>query len=198
VGEAEERQETGLAKITPWLSDKFNPHSTPLLRQMDAPAHFIGIDVQAARGCPYVILDDSAETLDSGWLQGESQDALSEYLCTLVDQQKVNTSVGIDAPRLPLSSPRQWYWEGATGRWRRCRAADLGRGRHCEIVIAAHRLANPQWTPHQPPFPRWMELGFRLFSCLSGRVRVYEVFPSASYTLLSDDSDDDTKHDRGM
>ncbi len=64
-----------------------------------------------------------------------------------------------------------------------------GNGRHCEIVISAHRLANPQWTPFEAAAPEWMKLGFQLFSALKGLVTVYEVFPTASYALLQGNTD---------
>jgi hypothetical protein len=86
-----------------------------------------------------------------------------------------------------MSAPRQWYWDGAAARWRPRRSTDGGNGRHCEVVIAAHRLANPQWTPYRPPFPERMRLGFAMFAALQDRAPVYEVFPSASYTMLEDD-----------
>jgi len=154
------------------------------------PALYLGIDVQAARGCPYVILDESGEPGESGWLRGDSLQA-AQAVNALVDRhsglQLSSLAVGIDAPRLPLRSPRQWYWDGPANRWRPARSSDRGNGRHCEIVLAAHRLANPQWTPHRPPFPGWMELGFALFTSLGKRVPTYEVFPSASYALMNGD-----------
>jgi len=52
------------------------------------------------------------------------------------------------------------------------------------VVIKAHGIANPQWTPLAGSAPEWMKVGFRLFELLAARVDVYEVFPSASYTLL--------------
>ena len=96
--------------------------------------------------------------------------------------------VGIDAPRMPLNSKCQWYWNGNKKRWNR-RGSQKGNGRHCEIVISAHRLANSQWTPLEEAAPEWMKLGFQLFSVLKGLVTVHEVFPTASYTLLQGNSD---------
>jgi len=93
--------------------------------------------------------------------------------------------VAVDAPRTPLPAPRKWYWQ--SNRWRQCRPKDQGAGRHCEIVVATHRLANPQWTPSRPPFPRWMELGFAIFKGLDSEFAIYEVFPPASYRMLKGD-----------
>ena len=151
---------------------------------------YLGIDVQTVRGCPYVVLDQSGESVDSDWLSGSIGDVV-RGLADVVDRyQKTGCSwlgVGIDAPREPLPSPRLWYWDGSRARWRPRRSSDTGNGRHCEVVIAAHRLANPQWTPHRLPYPDWMQLGFALFAALQWYAPTYEVFPSASYTLLDGD-----------
>ena len=95
--------------------------------------------------------------------------------------------MGVDAPRRPLTSPRQWYWSASKG-WRRRRPSDVGNGRHCEVVVAAHRIARPQWTPLSEAAPRWMQIGFELFAALHAAA-VYEVFPSASYAMLKSDPD---------
>lgn len=44
---------------------------------------------------------------------------------------------------------------------------------------AAHRLANPQWTPLAERAPGWMRLGFELFDALA-QYEPLEVFPTAS------------------
>ena len=69
--------------------------------------------------------------------------------------------------------------------------ADRGNGRHCEVVLAASQIANPQWTPLRNDCPSWMEIGFQLFTALSraNEVEVYEVFPSAAYAQLTETSD---------
>jgi predicted nuclease with RNAse H fold len=153
------------------------------------PHLYLGIDVQTERGCPYATLDAEGEPVEAGWVSGSARQvvtALDGLVQRLVETRGGSIVVGIDAPRRHLPSPRKWYWDGPRKRWRLRRSSDLGNGRHCEIVIAAHRLANPQWTPHRPPFPAWMRLGFALFAVLEMRASVYEVFPSASYTLLED------------
>ena len=152
----------------------------------------LGIDVQAAaRGCPYALLDGAGESVEAGWVSGSARQVVSALiglLERLVDSGGGSLAVGIDAPRVPLRSPRKWYWDGARARWRPCRSSDGGNGRHCEVVVAAHRLANPQWTPHRTPSPEWIQLGFALFAALGERASVYEVFPSASYALLGGNS----------
>ena len=97
-------------------------------------------------------------------------------------------AVGIDAPRMPLIAKRQWYWNRSRRRWVK-RGSQKGCGRHCEIVISAHRLANPQWTPLEAAVPEWMNLGFKFYSALEGVAKVHEVFPTASYALLQGNTD---------
>jgi hypothetical protein len=113
---------------------------------------------------------------------------LSDPVVGAVDLvKKFNTSnpveVRIDAPRMPLDKKRQWYWDGKKRRWKPSNTQS-GYGRHCEIVISAHRIANPQWTPVVDVAPEWMRLGFNLYSALNGTCQVHEVFPTASYNLL--------------
>jgi hypothetical protein len=93
--------------------------------------------------------------------------------------------VGIDAPRMALNAPREWYWRG--GQWRHKTNTEKGYGRHCEVVIKALGIANPQWTRLKDDSPPWMELGFQLFQILQDVEHLYEVFPSASYTMLECD-----------
>ena len=66
---------------------------------------------------------------------------------------------------------------------------ERGAGRHCEVIIKAHGIANPQWTRQQADAPEWMKLGFRIFVALSAYSWMYEVFPSASYNMLKNDQD---------
>ena len=98
-------------------------------------------------------------------------------------------AVGIDAPRMPLPEKRKWYWERKTRTWRPRKSSEAGFGRHCEVIIKAHNIANPQWTPLASNTKPWMDLGFRLFEALGGYPHVHEVFPSASYNMLEDNRD---------
>ena len=140
----------------------------------------IGIDVQAARGCPFAVLDTSSRVLDSGWIAtediGKSIQGLSASYPDAV--------FAIDAPRMALPTPRAWFWRKK--RWEQATGDEVGNGRHCEVVISAHRLANPQWTPLANVAPEWMQHGFAIFEALDGRAQTLEVFPSASYRMLSD------------
>jgi hypothetical protein len=148
---------------------------------------FIGVDIQTARRCPYCVIDADGEVVQSGWLQSvPPQNCISELKDVLSRYGNEAVAVGLDAPRCPLPTAREWYWRG--GKWVRKQPEDVGNGRHCEVVIAAHRLANPQWTPWRGPFPEWMSLGFELFQALGNDVTLHEVFPSASYSITRDDA----------
>ena len=96
-----------------------------------------------------------------------------------------NVALRIDSPRRPLEHRRVHYWDGGNQRWRQRRDGEQGFGRHCEVVIRALNLANPQFTRLREKCEDWMLLGFALFSCLENREGVFEVFPSASYNLLN-------------
>jgi hypothetical protein len=147
---------------------------------------FVGVDIQTARPCPYAILDEKGIAIDADWLDGKSPEHTVSGLRTVLSRLgRERAVVGIDAPRCPLPSPRQWYWHGK--KWVRRGIKEAGSGRHCEVVVAAHRLANPQWTPCRGPFQDWMQLGFDLFQELGTEFTVHEVFPTTSYTMLKDD-----------
>jgi hypothetical protein len=142
--------------------------------------YFVGIDVQTKRDCSYAISDQNGYLKESGWFN----DNLS--ILNKLEKLSVNAKlyVGIDAPRMPLISPRQWYWVGSKKKWRPKTNKDKGYGRHCEIVVSAHNLANPQWTPFLSGAPDWMRKGFELYNQLETSFPTFEVFPTASYSLL--------------
>jgi predicted nuclease with RNAse H fold len=142
--------------------------------------YYIGIDIQVRRNCCYAVFNPNGTLIDSGWFSNPEQDAVS-----LVKKWSGSGRVyaGLDAPRIPLDAPREWYWNRARKRWDK-RGTQKGYGRHCEVVISAHGIARPQWTPLKKNTPAWMRLGFKLYSVLEDLATVYEVFPSASYTLL--------------
>lgn len=141
---------------------------------------FVGIDIQEKRRCCFAAIRGDGTVLDSGWLSGPEKEAV-ELVQEL--RKKSLVSVGIDAPRQPLPSARKWYWDRKGFVWRP-RSGQKGYGRHCEIIISAHRIANPQWTPLEKEAPKWMHIGFSMFSALEDIVPLYEVFPTASYSLL--------------
>jgi predicted nuclease with RNAse H fold len=146
---------------------------------------YIGIDIQTRRDCCYAVINEAGKLVKSGWFS----DSISEA-ADLIERLQASSrvAVGIDAPRMPLVSKRQWYWSSAKRTWTP-RKTQKGNGRHCEVVISAHKLANPQWTPLEKDAPEWMQLGFKLFSALEDYVSVYEVFPTASYACLQGNSD---------
>jgi hypothetical protein len=147
---------------------------------------FVGIDVQTARGCALAAVDASGRSVACYWADAADPQVLAATVREGLERLGVQElAIGIDAPRGALKRPRRWYWDGRTRRWRNRRRSETGRGRHCEVVIAAHRLANPQWTPSRREAPGWMQLGFSLYRHLTGAGQLYEVFPTASYNLLA-------------
>jgi hypothetical protein len=151
---------------------------------------FMGIDVQIRRDCPYFLLDNKASCISSGWLKGNSNEEICEALIRVINKFGnngiVNIAIGIDSPRGPLKSPRQYFWQ--RNHWRSRREGELGYGRHCEVILKALNIANPQYTPIKEECPPWMKLGFDIFSCLENmeKIKACEVFPSASYAILKD------------
>ena len=147
----------------------------------------LGVDVQFMRPCTYYVLDQDLNFVTSGILQGSSIDEISQNMIRLVksllDQRPGELAVGIDAPRMGLLAPRSWHWR--RGRWVPRSGKERGYGRHCEVVIKALGLGNPQWTRMESDSPNWMKLGYRLFESLEDLADVYEVFPSASYRMLN-------------
>ena len=153
-----------------------------------APDVIVGLDVQATRGCPYVAIRPDGITTFAGWVGRANVDEIAESLLGEISKRpEQRFAFGIDAPRCALTQPRRWYWHGGKNSWRPRGAAERGWGRHCEIVVSAHRLANPQWSPLAADVPAWMTMGFRLFEILGEHGEVFEVFPSASYAQLRDD-----------
>jgi hypothetical protein len=148
-------------------------------------ASFVGIDIQIRRHCSYAVIDSAGTLIDSGWFSSAETDA-ADVVKRLSESGPVFT--GIDAPRRPLVSPRKWFWSKNRLRWEE-RTHQRGYGRHCEVVISAHHIANPQWTPLESEAPQWMQLGFKFFSVLEKVATVYEAFPSAAYRLLQGQTD---------
>lgn len=146
----------------------------------------IGIDVQT-RGLAVAVINLFGDAPDSAWLPLDGIDHVSEVLTNFplfTDEQIQETAIGIDAPRRPLAVPRPWYWDSRHQNWRPRRRNERGFGRHCEVILRAHGLANPQWTPIDNEVPEWMKIGFNLYRLLDCYKHLYEVFPSASYKQL--------------
>jgi predicted nuclease with RNAse H fold len=148
---------------------------------------YVGIDVQMKRGCCFALVSEDCVLLDSGWASHPEKE-LKHYISRFAGDFG-HVFVGIDAPRLPHTSKREWYWDGSKRHWRKRRKKEKGSGRHCEIVISAHGKAKPQWTPLANAAPNWMMKGFEIYRSLNSMAQTYEVFPTASYTLLRDNRD---------
>lgn len=149
---------------------------------MTSRERFIGVDVSAKRGCAIAALDERRRLCAAEWVEADKVVTTIRALGDGADR----LVIGIDAPRRLLAHERQWYWNSRVG-WRRRLRTDKGRGRHCEVVIKALGLANPQWTPLADDVSggmKWMSLGAQLFAELKDYEDVYEVFPSASYAQL--------------
>ena len=145
---------------------------------------FIGIDVQIARGLAVAVMDARARVQRTAWYSaGQAQTTAAD----LADRYP-DAIVGIDAPRQPLKHPRRHYW--TRNGWRHAKPGDRGQGRHCEVAIAALGLARPQWTPLRESAPAWMAEGFALFEAFKRQgMNAEEVFPSAAYRQLAEDTD---------
>ena len=145
--------------------------------------HYIGVDVQIRRGLAVAVMDKAGRTVDHRWQAAEDPPQVIETLAACYP----GACFAIDAPRCPLPAPRRHYW--TNGQWRARKATDRGHGRHCEVVVSACALARPQWTPLAVDAPNWMTCGFGLFeACRALGIAAEEVFPSAAYTQLADDS----------
>jgi hypothetical protein len=158
------------------------------MKKLEEVGLYLGLDVQINRGCSYLVLDSQLCCIETGWLKGNTFKEICEnlrgVLTRFADVGSGEVAVGIDAPRIPLHNPREFYWAGE--QWRKKNPKDKGYGRHCEVVLKSLNIANPQWTPLADKAPPWMRLGFDLFKSLEDSKPVFEVFPSASYSMLRD------------
>jgi hypothetical protein len=104
--------------------------------------HFVGIDVQVSRGCACAILQADGSTTGTTWAD-EGKDLLKEVTSLIEgDGATLGSSVvAIDCPRQARTSLREHYWDGKKARWTGRSQSDKGHGRHCEVVIRAHKLA---------------------------------------------------------
>ncbi len=74
-------------------------------------SYFVGIDIQIRRNCCYAVIDSGGTLVSSGWFSNPETDAIN-----LLKKwnESAQIEVGIDAPRMPLISKRQWYWRGSS------------------------------------------------------------------------------------
>ena len=142
---------------------------------------YLGIDVQLSRGSSCAVIDSAGSMLAA--TSFDSAEAAAAWIGELASDSSAAPKIGIDAPRQALPEPRTWHWNGRGRSWRKRGAKEEGHGRHCDVVVSAHRLANPQWTPLEADAPRWMQLGFDMFAALA-EYEPMEVSPTASYRSL--------------
>jgi hypothetical protein len=142
------------------------------------PDGYVGVDVAAGRSA-YAVVRGDLSPHRSGWLEEAAG------IRKIVEQASADlgrVAVGIDAPRAPLPAPRSHYWRRK--QWVPKGPFEKGRGRHCEVVLKAWKIANPQWTPQETEAEDWMRVGFAMYRLPEGDADVHEVFPTASYRLL--------------
>ncbi len=84
---------------------------------------------------------------------------------------------------MPIQKFRTRYFDKKKNLWIEKPKKSIGR--ECEVMINSFRLANCQWTNTLENSPKWMQLGFKIFSELKDFTSVHEVFPSASYRMLN-------------
>lgn len=75
---------------------------------------FLGIDVQVARDCPYAVFNEQLNLLKAGWLESEGTGSIGKALVVqvgLIEKELGgDLAIGIDSPRVPLTSPRRFRW----------------------------------------------------------------------------------------
>jgi len=145
--------------------------------------YFAGIDVQINRGCCYYILDKNKKYVASGWIKENIPQSFNNLFLELTNNNLEQIAIGIDAPRMPIKKPRSRNFNKQTNSW--TENSDAKVGRECEVIIKSYNIANPQWTRTYKDSPDWMKLGYSIFNSLKEFPFVYEVFPSASYKMLS-------------
>lgn len=144
--------------------------------------YFAGIDVQISRGCCYYIIDQNKKYVVSGWIKESIPQTFNKLLLEVSNNQPKTILIGIDAPRMPIRKLRTRYFDRKINSW--IEKTKQSNGRECEAIIKSYNIANPQWTKTPEDSPKWMRLGYDIFSALKEFPNVYEVFPSASYKML--------------
>jgi predicted nuclease with RNAse H fold len=132
---------------------------------------FVGIDV-GARALHCAGIDDSGAVLDRALLPADDPDVLARWCAGAA-------AVAIDAPEAPSASP---HVDDASlaPKFRRARCAEIELGRRHGSWVS--------WVaPREPPFPGWMESGFRAFAALRGPggPELIEVYPYAGFRELA-------------
>lgn len=141
----------------------------------------IGIDVAGSRPHGFAVVEDDGAVAQIGLVPHQEVEARVRA----VARQHTDIVLGIDAPRCLRNGPREWYWKPTSG-WQP-RKGQAGHGRHCEAVVRALGLANPQWTPLEGGLrddQHWMRRGIELFEALAD-LNPHEVFPTATRAALA-------------
>lgn len=155
-------------------------------RMKNTIKYFAGIDVQISRGCCYYIIDENKKYIVSGWIKENIPQSFNHLFLEVSNNQPETISVGIDAPRMPIKKLRTNYYDRKNNLW--IKKTKESAGRECEVIIKSFNIANPQWTRTLADSPKWMRLGYNIFSALKEFPFVYEVFPSASYKMLDNEN----------
>jgi predicted nuclease with RNAse H fold len=131
----------------------------------------VGVDV-SARTLHCAAIDSCGLFLDHAVLSADDRGALARWCAGAA-------VVAIDAPEMPSTAPHAGDRTLAPKfRAARCAEVELGR-RHRSWV---------SWVaPREPPFPGWMESGFRAFEALRvpGGPGLLEVYPHAGFRELA-------------
>jgi hypothetical protein len=138
---------------------------------MSSNGRFIGIDV-GARTLHCASIDGGAASLDFATMRADDTDAVARWCAGAA-------GVAIDAPEAPSTVPHAN--DGTLSpKFRRARCAEIALGRR-------HGTWVPWVAPADPPFPAWMEAGFRAFATVraAGAPALLEVYPYACFRELA-------------
>jgi predicted nuclease with RNAse H fold len=138
---------------------------------MSPGGRFVGIDV-GARTLHCASTDGGAGSLDFAALRPDDIDALARWCAGAA-------SVAIDAPEAPSTAPHA-NDDALSPKFRGARCAEIALGR-------GHGTWVPWVAPAGPPFPAWMEAGFRAFATVraAGAPALLEVYPYACFRELA-------------
>jgi predicted nuclease with RNAse H fold len=131
----------------------------------------VGVDV-GARTLHCAGTDPSGVSLDHAVLSADDRGALASWCAGAA-------VVAIDAPERPSTAPHADDRTLAP-KFRAARCAEIELGRRHGIWVS--------WVaPGEPPFPGWMESGFRAFEALRrpGGPELLEVYPHAGFRELA-------------
>jgi predicted nuclease with RNAse H fold len=128
----------------------------------------VGIDV-GARELHCARLDLRGAVRARAVLPADDLDALTRWA-------EGAAAVAIDAPEAPSTAPHSGD-RALAPKFRRARCAEIDLGRR-------HRSWVSWIAPGEPPFPAWMETGFRAFAALRGS-QLLEVYPHACFRELA-------------